>query len=123
RFAVRALLRRPTFTIIAALTLALGIGANTAIFSVVDAVLIRPLPYPDANRLVMIWGVQGTQGQQGVVYADYADWRAQNRTFTDMGVFRGQSVNLTGGDSPARLFGMFVDASFLRLIGASAERG
>jgi len=123
RFAVRALLRRPTFTIVAALTLALGIGANTAIFSVVDAVLIRPLPYPDADRLVMIWGTQGTQGQQGVVYADYVDWRSQNRTFTDMGVFRGQSVNLTGRDTPARLFGMFVDASFLHLIGASAERG
>ena len=123
RFAIRGLLRRPAFTIVAALTLALGIGANTAIFSVVNALLIRPLPYPDADRMVMIFGTQGTQGQQGVVFADYVEWRAQNRSFSDMGVFRGQSVNLTGGDTPDRLFGMFVSASFMRLIGATAERG
>jgi putative ABC transport system permease protein len=123
RFAIRGLLRRPAFTIVAALTLALGIGANTAIFSVVNALLIRPLPYPNADRMVVIFGVQGTQGQQGVVYQDYVDWRAQNRTFDDMGVFRGQSVNLTGRDTPDRLYGMFVSASFMRLIGATAEQG
>jgi hypothetical protein len=91
RFGARGLLRRPGFTIVAALTLALGIGANTAIFSVVNALLIRPLPYPNANRMVMIYGTQGAQGQQGVVYADYHEWRAQNRTFDDMGVFAGRA--------------------------------
>src|SRR6188472_2479926 len=104
-YAIRMMAKRPGFTIIAALTLALGIGANTAIFSVVNALLIRPLPYPNANRMVMIYGTQGSQGQQGVVYADYHEWRAQNRTFDDMGVFRGQSVNLTGRETPDRLFG------------------
>ena len=123
RFAIRGLLRKPAFTIVAALTLALGIGANTAIFSVVNALLIRPLPYPNPDRMVVIFGVQGTQGQQGVVYQDYVDWRAQNRTFDDMGVFRGQSVNLTGRDTPDRLYGMFVSASFMRLIGATVEQG
>jgi hypothetical protein len=123
RFAIRGLLRKPAFTIVAALTLALGIGANTAIFSVVNALLIRPLPYPNPDRMVVIFGVQGTQGQQGVVYQDYIDWRAQNRTFDDMGVFRGQSVNLTGRDTPDRLYGMFVSASFMRLIGATVEQG
>jgi len=123
RFGVRGLLRRKAFTIVAALTLALGIGANTAIFSVVNALLIRPLPYPNADRMVMIWGSQGAQGQQGIVYADYHDWRAQNRTFDDMGVFRGQSVNLTGRETPDRLFGMFVSAGFMRLIGATPEQG
>jgi putative ABC transport system permease protein len=123
RFGVRGLLRRKGFTIVAALTLALGIGANTAIFSVVNALLIRPLPYPNADRMVMIWGTQGTQGQQGIVYADYHEWRAQNRTFDDMGVFRGQSVNLTGRETPDRLFGMFVSAGFMRLIGATPEKG
>jgi predicted permease len=123
RFGVRGLLRRKAFTVVAALTLALGIGANTAIFSVVNALLIRPLPYPNADRMVMIWGTQGSQGQQGIVYADYHDWRAQNRTFEDMGAFRGQSVNLTGRETPDRLFGMFVSSSFMRLIGATAEQG
>ena len=123
RFAIRGLFRRPAFTLVAALTLALGIGANTAIFSVVNALLIRPLPYPNPERMVVIYGVQGTQGQQGVVYQDYVDWRAQNRTFDDMGVFRGQSVNLTGRDTPDRLYGMFVSASFMRLIGATVEQG
>src|SRR3954468_17629604 len=111
RLALRGLLRRPGFTLVAVLTLALGIGANTAIFSVVNAVLIRPIPYPNGERMVTIWGVQGTQGQNGVVYADFLDWRAQNHTFDDMGAYRGQSVNFTGGENPDRLFGMFVSSS------------
>ncbi|HEY9225756.1 MAG TPA: ABC transporter permease, partial [Gemmatimonadaceae bacterium] len=123
RFAVRGLLRRPAFTLVAGLTLALGIGANTAIFSVVNAVLIRPLPYPNPDRLVAIYGTQGTQHQQGVVFPDYLEWRAQNRTFEDMGVFRGQSINLTGGDTPQRLIGSFVSAGFLRITGATAAQG
>ena len=123
RFALRSLRRRPAFTLVAVLTLALGIGANTAVFSVVNAVLIRPLPYPDPDRLAVLWGTQGTQGGQGVVYADYLDWRARNHTFADLGAFRGQSVNLTGGDAPDRLIGSFVSASFLRVIGAQTSRG
>jgi putative ABC transport system permease protein len=123
RFAARGLLRRPAFTIVAALTLALGIGATTAIFSVLDAVLIRPLPYPHSDRMVAIWGVEGAQHGSGVVYADYVDWRAQNRTFDDMGVYRSQSVNLTGGETPDRLTGVFVSASFMRLIGAAPAQG
>jgi predicted permease len=123
RFAARSLLRKPGFTLVAVLTLALAIGANTAIFSVVNAVLIRPLPYQDPDRLALIWGTQGAQGGQGVVYADYLDWRTRNRSFADMGVMRGQSVNITGGDTPDRLIGEFVDASFLRVIGANVIRG
>jgi putative ABC transport system permease protein len=123
RFAVRSLLKRPGFTIVAALTLALGIGANVAIFSVVDAVLIRPLPFPHADRLVVVNGVQGSQGGQGVSYADYVDWRRLNRTFAELGTLRGQSVNLTGGDAPDRLFGAFVSASFLRVMHASMSQG
>jgi hypothetical protein len=123
RFAIRGLMRRPGFTLVAALTLALGIGANIAIFSVVNAVLIRPLPYPNAERMVTLWGVQGTQGRNGIVYADYLEWRAQNRTFDDLGVYRGQSVNLTGSDTPDRLFGMFASESFMRLIGATPLQG
>ncbi len=123
RFSARALLRRPAFTVVAALTLALGIGANTAIFSVVSAVLIRALPYDHPDRLVVVWGSQGQQRGQGVVYADYVDWRARNHTFSDMGAFRGQSVNVTGGDTPERLTGTFATASFLRVIGARFVQG
>lgn len=123
RFALRALARRPGFTIVAALTLALGIGANTAIFSVVNAVLIRALPYPDPDRLVLVWGTQGSQVGEGVVYADYLDWRARSRTFTDMGVFRPQSVNITGGDAPDRLVGSFVTASLFRTAGTTMAAG
>jgi putative ABC transport system permease protein len=123
RFAIRSLLRRPGFALVAVLTLTLGIGANTAIFSVVNAVLLRALPYPEPDRLTLVWGTQGGQGGQGVVYADYLDWRARNHSFSEMGVFRGQSMNLSGGDAPDRLIGSFVDAGFLRTIGARTSRG
>ena len=123
RFALRALARRKAFTFVAALTLALGIGANTAIFSVVNAVLIRPLPYDNPEQLVVIWGTQGTQGNQGAVYADYVDWRARNHTFTEMGALRGQSVNLTGGDTPERLIGSFVSSSLFRVVNAKMAQG
>ncbi len=123
RFAVRALLRRPAFTAVAALTLALGIGANVAIFSVVNAVLIRALPYENPEQLVLLWGTQGSTGGQGVVYADYVDWRARNLTFAEMGVSRGQSVNITGGETPERMIGSFVSASLFRVIGVRMSQG
>jgi putative ABC transport system permease protein len=123
RFAFRTLARNPAFTIVAALTLALGIGANTAIFSVVHAVLIRPLPWADSERLVLVYGTRGDGQQGGVVYLDYKDWRAQARSFEEMGVLRGQSVNLTGGEQPDRVIGSFVTASTLRALGATTLQG
>jgi len=123
KFGFRGLLRRPGFAAVAALTLALGIGANTSIFSVVDAVLLRPLPYDHPDRLVLVWGTQGDERNQGVVYADYVDWRKQNHTFDEIGAIRGQSVNLTGTSTPERLVGNFVSASALRAFGARLEQG
>ncbi len=123
RFALRSLARRPAFAIVAALTLALGTGANTAIFSLVNGVLIRPLPYPDPSRVMMVSGTQNGHGAQGVVYADYVDWVQQNRSFAELGVFRPQSVNITGSDHPDRVIGSFVSASFLRVIGAKMTLG
>lgn len=122
RYAARTLVRRPGFAAVASLTLALGIGATTAIYSVVDAVLVQPLPWPAAERLVTMTGIRAGQ-QTGVVYLDYLDWRAQNRSFEELGVLRGQSVNLTGIDTPERLIGTFSNASMLRILGARAQAG
>jgi putative ABC transport system permease protein len=123
RYALRSLVRHPAFAVVAALTLALGIGATTAIFSVVDAVLLRPLPWPDADRLVTVYGARGENRTGSVVYLDYRDWRAQSKAFDELGIIRGQSVNLTGGETPERVIGSFVTASTFRLLGASTLQG
>jgi putative ABC transport system permease protein len=122
RYALRTLARHPAFTAVAALTLALGIGANTAIFSVVDAVLLQPLPWPESDRLVSIFGLRGDE-RIGVSYLDFTDLRRETKAFAELGVGRGQSVNLTGGEAPDRLYGMFVTAGTLRLLGASVSQG
>jgi len=121
--ALRQLRKAPGFAVVAIVTLALAIGANTAIFSVVSAVLLRPLPYPAADRLTVIWGARGDQKQTLVSIPDVQEWRARNRTFEDIGIVRSQSVNLTGGDAPDRLVGSFVTAGTLRLLGARASIG
>lgn len=123
RYAVRTLLRSPGFTLVAVLTLALGIGATTAIFSAVSAVLLRPLPYPDAGRLVAIWGKRGADRQLLTGYADVMDFRAQSRSFVQVGVIRGESVNLTGRETPERLGGEFVTADVFGVLGAHAALG
>ena len=123
RYALRTLLKSPGFALVAVLTLALGIGANTAIFSAVDAVLLRPLPYPGADRLVTIWGTRGADRQVITGYADLMDFAAQSRSFTGIGVIRGLSVNLTGPEAPDRLNGEYVSADVLRLYGVTAALG
>lgn len=123
RFAVRTLRRNPAITLVAVLTLALGIGANTAVFSVVSAVLLRPLPYPAADRLVLLWNAR--PGQPGLLASvpDVEEWRVRSRSFQDVGVVRAQSVNLTGTGTPDRLIGEFVDAHTLPILGAAPELG
>ncbi|HEU0091249.1 MAG TPA: ABC transporter permease [Vicinamibacteria bacterium] len=123
RYALRALGQHRSFAIVAVLTIALGVGANTAIFSVVNAMLLQPLPYPAADRLVMVWTTTGS-GNNAAAWPEYLDWRAQSRAFEEMGVWRGQSVTLTGGDAePDRAFGAFVSASFFDVVGARARLG
>ena len=123
RYALRALARRPAFAAVAILTLALGIGATTAVYSVADAVLLQPLPWPGADRMVSINTEREGSPQQGIVFLDYLDWRQANHSFDRLGVFRPQSVNLTGSDRPERVIGMFADAGGLRLFGASVALG
>src|SRR5713226_8234088 len=96
RFALRALRKNPGFTAVVMLTLALGIGATTAIFTVVDAVMLRPYPYPDIDRIMMVSEV--TRAGQGlsVAWPNFLDWRDQNQVFEHFGLFRGMVVNLTG---------------------------
>ena len=123
RYAFRLWRRRPGFAFVAILTLALGIGANTAMFSIVNAVLLRPLPYPNADRLVSVYG-QTTAFPRGLLsYDEYEEIRKQADTFEAVALWLPQSVNLTGVDEPQRLVGTFVTGSFFDVLGLKAERG
>src|ERR1700759_1131799 len=94
RYALRMLAKEPAFTLIAVLTLGLGIGANTAIFSVVNALLLRPLPYPHSENLVLLRESSDLFESGSVSYPNYLDWRAAQRGFTDLALFRRDGANL-----------------------------
>src|SRR5437879_8132471 len=122
RYAFRTLFRSPVFTVVSVLTLALAIGANTAIFSVVESVLLRPLPYPEPQRLVEIFNTYFPQVPRGGLSpGDYADWREQNKRFRAMEAYAqvSQGLNLTGEDEPQRVQVAYVSAGLFRLLGAS----
>jgi putative ABC transport system permease protein len=118
RYAIRTLTRSPGFTVVAALTIAIGVGANTAIFSIVDAVLLRPLPYPRAGELVLVSQNDRATRQTvaGVTPANFLDWRARNRTFTAMSAFESTPLILSDGDHPERLDGAMVNANFFEVL-------
>jgi putative ABC transport system permease protein len=116
RYALRQLLKSPGFTAVAVLTLSLGIGANTAIFSVVNAVLLRPLPYHDAARLVDLFSLDPAGGRDGLSMAELQDLRAQMKSLEDLAGFQSQSVNLTGGERPERVRGAFVSTNFFKVF-------
>ena len=123
RYALRLWRRRPAFALVAILTLALGIGANTAMFTIVNAVLLRPLPYANADRLVSVFG-QTTAFPRGLVsYKEFEEIQKPRDTFETMALWFPQSVNLTGVDEPQRLVGSFVTGSFFDTLGLTAERG
>src|SRR5919199_152540 len=106
RYGVRSLLKRPGFTAIALIALALGIGANTAIFSLVNAVILQPLPYPDPDQLVWVWGnIRNGGNRASVSPVDFLDYRSQNKTFEQFAAsLTGPlPVNLTGTGEPERL--------------------
>ena len=126
RFGFRMMIRNPVFTLIAIVTLALGIGANTAIFSVVDAVLLRPLPYPQPDRIVFLWS---TWHSQGVPWAssslpDYHEWRDRNQVFEGLGGYYYGDFNLSAdANAPERIQGAYVSANLFQILQVSPALG
>jgi predicted permease len=118
RYGFRTLRKNPGFTAVAMLALALGIGANTAIFSVVNGVLLRPLAYPDADRLLTIY-----ETYSSVAYPNYLDWRRESRSFTDMGAFRSADFNFTGAGEPEHVSGEYVSGSVFPVLGVTPFLG
>src|ERR1700716_656777 len=126
RFGLRSLIRHPGFTAIAVITLALGIGANTAIFSVVNGVLLRPLPFKDSERLVLVWnrGAEAAGGDRTpLAVADLLDWRAQNHSFESIGAFGTGTLSYSGGQDPEQVREVSVTANFLSLLGVGVQLG
>ncbi|HVE78695.1 MAG TPA: ABC transporter permease [Gemmatimonadaceae bacterium] len=122
-FAIRQLAKSPVFTAVAVVTLALGIGANTAIFSIVNGVLLRPLPYADPGRLVRVWPAVGPE-QNAFSVLNFLDWREQaTRSFSGMAAATGQTLNLTGEGEPERLRGAQVTANMFDVLGTRAVVG
>jgi putative ABC transport system permease protein len=125
RYAARALLRTPGFTLVAVVVLALGVGATTALFSVINAVLLRPLPYPDSDKLVRVWSAMPTNGvpRSGSALPDFRAWRGENHSFEEMGAYHGMVYNLAGVDPPERLQGTRVTASLWTVLKVQPARG
>jgi putative ABC transport system permease protein len=125
RYALRNLRKRPVFSLIVVFTLALGIGANTAIFSVVDAVLLAPLPYGDPDKLVVLWAKNEKQNltQQPVSYPNILDLKEANHVFERLSVVRGELFSLTDRDEPERVTGVRVSTNILTLLGVTPALG
>ncbi len=123
RYAFRQLLKSPGFTAVAILTLALGIGANTAIFSVVDAVLLRAIPYHDGARLIDLWALDPNGDRDGLSMLELRELRAQMQSVEGLAGVQSQSVNVTGVDRPDRVRGAFVSANFFQVFHLTPLRG
>jgi putative ABC transport system permease protein len=123
RHAARGLRKRPTFAFAVVLTLALGIGANTAIFSLCNAVLLKPLPYADPDRLVTLWEQQAGGSLSTVAPANFVDWRQQTQSFSAVAAIASSSLVLTGNGEPARLSAGTVSWNFFSLLGAEPALG
>jgi len=125
RLGVRMLIKHPSFTGVAVLTLALGIGANITIFSVVNSVLLRPLPYPEADRLVYLWSEAPMQNirERASAYANFSEWRNQNKSFEDLAVFDPTVVTLTGAAEPEQVMSIRASANLFSLLGVTPLLG
>jgi putative ABC transport system permease protein len=125
RYGIRALMKAPSWTGLAVAALALGIGANSAVFSIINAILIRPLPYENAERVVMIWGNNREKGMRALHFAalDYQDITRQNQSFEQIGAYRAQSVELTARQTPERIESAAVSPSIFQVLGSRASLG
>ncbi|MFZ0311291.1 MAG: ABC transporter permease [Candidatus Korobacteraceae bacterium] len=123
QYAVRQMRKSPGFAIIAILTLALGIGANTTIFSVVNGVLINPLPYPAANRLVILFHNKPNFTKGSISYLNFLDWQRDNRSFDAMVAYRWGNATLTGSGEPENLTGQMVSSGFFEILGVKPMLG
>src|SRR6185295_14319209 len=125
RYGLRTLLKRPGATAVALITLALGIGVNTAIFSAVDSILLRPLPFHDPGSLVSIWEKTPAQGidQNQAAPANFFDIRNQNQSFEALGAYGPLDINLTGSGDPERLDGQLVTANVFSILGVAPALG
>src|SRR5262249_39414487 len=119
RYGARMMLRKPGFTVIAVATLALGIGATTAIFTVVSAVLLRPLPYPEPERIMALWPERPGSSFSGVSETKFVFWREHSKSFDGVAATQGigSGVNLSGGDEPEFITGVKVSVDFFRVLG------
>jgi putative ABC transport system permease protein len=123
RFAVRLLIKNRGFTVVAILTLAIGIGANTAIFSLVNSVLLRPLPFKNPDQLVWIWSTRTDRDKTNFSLPDFMDYKVQNRTLSQISAFSAWSANLVNAGEPERLFGVRSSANVFQMLGVKAEIG
>ena len=123
RFGMRMLLKSPMVTVVALVALTLGIGANTAIFSVVNGVLLRTFPYHDAERLVLVWEKSPRNNQNVINLGNFFDWKEQNQVFTDMAVFFDRSFNLTSDGEPEEVTGQFGTTNLFSVLGSNPVLG
>jgi predicted permease len=123
RYGVRLLLKDPAFTLISVLTLALGIGANTAIFSVVNGVLLRPLPYPQPSQLVALSEKTASFESSSISYPNFEDWRRRNSTFAAMAAYRSDDFSITGSGETERVRAGMVSANLFEILGVNPVRG
>src|SRR5882724_1401208 len=117
RYGLRVLLKNPGFTAIAVLTLALGIGANTALFSVVNAVLLNPLPFASPDELVAVYAKSPTFAESSIAYPNFLDWQKDNQSFASLCAFRSDDFNMTGAGEPERVHIHMISAEFFSALG------
>src|SRR6185436_16653912 len=125
RYASRSLIRNPGFTAVAVLALALGIGVNSAIFSLIDATLLHPLPYAELDRVMVFWenNVQTGAGQLNPSPADFFDYKNQNQVFDYMGAFIEGNLTISNGDAPERIWGVDASADLFHVLGVKPILG